>query len=521
MRVLRKALLLPGLLWLGIAASSSRADVGHTPVIFEGRAGPCVARISVRAPEVIPGLAEISIRVLEGQVNEATALPIKWNMGRKGAPPPDVARPVPGETNLFSAQLWFMESGAHAIEVTLHGSAGEGRVLLPMNSLATRVLSLPRGLGTGLVLLGGILVLLFVSIIGAAVREALLDPGVIPSRRRTWGARAAMLGAALFVSFALWGGWNWWRAEAAEYRNNRLYRPNPSRVTIDTSAVPARLRLAFEEVDPRRSAPLVPDHGRLMHLFLVREPYLDAMAHLHPVRVTRELFETPLPPLAEGEYALYAQVTHETGLAQTFTNHVHIPGFAPATDARLDFEDAWWAAARAPSAGGEGSSGPAALGDGLQMELRTGPGFTARTPVSLAVRVTDAKGAPVALEPYLGMLGHVVLRSVDGRVFSHIHPSGSFSMAAQQLFELRDAGKAPLRVEFGANDPTCRLPTVEESTAAWLAQRPTEATGEVSFPYEFTQSGPFALWVQVRVRGEVRTAKFNVTVRDTVALSLK
>ncbi len=52
----------------------------------------------------------------------------------------------------------------------------------------------------------------------------------------------------------------------------------------------------------------------------------------------------------------------------------------------------------------------------------------------LAFSVRDAAGAPVTVEPYMGMAAHAIVASRDGSVFAHLHPSGSISMAALQKF---------------------------------------------------------------------------------------
>jgi len=483
------------------------ADESHQPVFYEGKVGPYLARVSVRPPGVIPGLSEISIRILEGEVTQVSALPIKWNMGKKGAPPPDVALPVRGEEKLYAAQLWFMEGGAHGVEVILEGAAGEGRVLVPVNSVATRVLALPKYLGWPLAGMGFLLVALLVSIAGAAVRESVLAPGDVPSRGRRWAARGATVGVAALVVFLLWGGWKWWQAEAGEYRNNRLYRPRPTDLSVVNDVRGNVMRLRLDEPNPRRMPPLVPDHGRLMHVFLMRESDLAAMAHLHPVRLNRSTFETVLPPLPPGIYSAYAQITHETGFTETLTNRVELP--APVVrsggDSAADPDDAWLA--MEPSA-----DGVTDVGDGWRMARVDQETMSMGRPVSLRFQVRDSGGRPATLEPYLGMLGHMAVRSRDGSVFTHVHPSGSFSMAAQQLFEMRESGKAPRKVEYGADDPTCQLPGVEESAAAWMAQARTGGDGEVSFPYEFIRAGAYRLWVQVRSEGRIRTGVFDVDV---------
>ena len=170
-------------------AQSAHAHIGDQNVFFEGRAGAYPVRIVVRPPGVIPGLAEISVRVETNGARRVTALPMRWDSGRQGAPPPDEAKLVRGETNLFSAQLWFMRGGAQSVEVSVEGAAGIGKVIVPVNAVATRVLNMPPVLGAVLAVFGALLVLLAVSIIGAAVRESVLPGGTSPTTKRRWLAR--------------------------------------------------------------------------------------------------------------------------------------------------------------------------------------------------------------------------------------------------------------------------------------------------------------------------------------------
>src|SRR5215467_7362865 len=109
-------------------ATDTWAHLGSPNVFFEGTAGAYPVHVVIQPAEVIPGLAQISVRVDAKGVERVTALPIKWNAGRQGAPPPDVALPVRGETNLYTAQLWFMEAGAQSVELEIAAASGVGHV---------------------------------------------------------------------------------------------------------------------------------------------------------------------------------------------------------------------------------------------------------------------------------------------------------------------------------------------------------------------------------------------------------
>jgi hypothetical protein len=506
---MKRCILLLGLLAGSLVPVSAQAHVGSPNVFFEGRAGEYPVYVVIRPAEVIPGLAEISVRVEAGEIERVTALPIKWNAGRRGAPPPDVARPVAGETNLYSAQLWFMEPGAQSIELEITGSLGTGRVIVPVDAVATRVLPMPKTLGAILAVLGLALLALLLSIIGAAVRESVLAPGVEAPRRRRWYARGAMTLGALLIATFLWGGKHWWDAEAADYRNNRLYHPIAA--TAQVRAQNNRQVLRLEITDPvfSRSAPLVPDHGKLMHLFLVSEPGLGAFAHLHPTKLDRRTFESELPELPGASYRLYADVTYETGFSDTLTTVVRIPeGAASDTNglALGDPDDSWRIASD--------------LGGCRERECRLSPEcimtrlsperIDVNQPVTLHFSIRTVEGRPAALESYLGMRGHLALRRADGSVFTHLHPGGSASMAAMQLATFRIAGRLPLSAAFGADDPICQLPSATATEQGWIGGNPP-AEG-VSFPYAFPKAGLYRLWVQVKVNGQVLTGVYDVEV---------
>src|SRR5262249_3249040 len=101
--------------------------------------------------------------------------------------------------------------------------------------------------------------------------------------------------------------------------------------------------------------------------------------------------------------------------------------------------------------------------------------------VQLRFAVHDERSRSATVEPYMGMLGHLILRRVDGSVFTHLHPSGSFSMASKQLFELRLEGRAPLKAGSEKEAPICQLPPFAESQVAWIRANPADTENAVSF----------------------------------------
>src|SRR2546421_3341292 len=127
-----------------------------------------------------------------------------------------------------------MEGGAQSVEREIRGASGNGRVTIPVDAVARRVLGMPKALGAILVVLGLLLIALLLSVIGAAVRESVLEPGLEPPTQRRWRARGAVASAAILILVLLWGGKHWWDAEAADYRNNRLYHAitPDARVTV-------------------------------------------------------------------------------------------------------------------------------------------------------------------------------------------------------------------------------------------------------------------------------------------------
>lgn len=472
------------------------AHVGSPNVFYEGSAGPYPVRVVVRPPGVIPGLAEISVRVPHGDVRRVTVQPVRWDLGTKGAPRADEALPVAGEPRLWSAELWFMDFGSYSVHVAVEGAEGTGTVIVPVPAVATETLEMERGMALGLAGLGLFLFVGALTIVGAAVRESVLPPGEAPDparRRRSWIARAV---AVPVLALALLGGSRWWDAEDRAYENN-LYEAPETEAAVAAEGGARVLTLAITDTLWHYATPLMPDHGKLMHMFLVREPGLDAFAHVHPVRTDSLRFRTTLPAeLPAGTYRVYADVVHESGFPRTFVEKVTLPAAAPAAASAVDADDSW-------RVGGGGAGNAVRLEDGSTMTWERDGQPAAGRETTLRFRVTDPAGAPAALQPYMGMLSHAAVSRDDGSVFVHLHPAGTVSTTAQQVFAQRERGDTT-RTADG------RLVIRQAGHAMHAAGA---EPGVVSFPYEFPKAGRYRVWVQVKRDGRVLTGAFDADVR--------
>jgi len=529
--------------WLALlvlaCCATAQAHIGSPNVFVEDKAGEYPIRVIIRPPNVVPGLAEISVRVQE-PAQRVTVLPVFWKAGREGSPPPDVAKLVRGETNLYSAQLWLMKSGAYSVDVTVEGARGKGTLVVPVNSIATNTRPMSRGYGLMLQGLATILFLGGMMIAGAIFGEARLEPGMLPTSRDRWRSRIAIAATAGVFSLMLFGGKAWWDFEDRNYRNNALYQP-----------VPVSAQVRFEREQPiltikvdasarhGRWTPLIPDHGKMMHLFLIGDGEQNSFAHLHPVQRSTTEFEVPLPPLPAGQYHLYADVTHEDGFSETLVATPDLPATSvamkqlwlgnsgePISSADVaqmhaanmpmppDPDDSWRMdndesslQHRNPAQDATGQIADA--GSGYKMIWEKSEPIVTNLDASLRFKLLTPDNLPAQIEPYMGMLGHAAVRRNDGAVFAHLHPVGTFSMAAQQFFvegKPLKRSTSPRRPDVSSSESPSPAPEDHSRHMNHVG-----AAEEISFPYAFPESGPYRLWVQMKSQGRIFTGVFDTT----------
>jgi hypothetical protein len=476
---------------IALAALAAMAHVGSPNTFFSGVAGPYPVRVSVRLPGVIPGRAEVTVRLPGATSAHDYRVGVRagqWNVGLAGAPPPEPALPVPGDPTLYAAEIWFMTATSYQMAVDVTGPSGTGTAMVPVVALATAEREMPPWLGGVLVVLGVVLTAGLLTLIGAAVRESVLAPGDEPNPKRRRRARLAVAGSVVGAVLILWGGNVWWEAEAESYRAFVRYRPFATSTAIVDRAGRPTLTLTIRDdrwdgtpILASRYNALMPDHGKLMHMFLVREDDLGAFAHLHPVARSPEAldFDTALPPLTPGRYRVYGDIVHESGYAQTLVDSVEVAALTPAPV--TDRDDSFFVGQPAGRAEID-------VGDGTRIASTTDRGpIEAGKDTILGFAVRDASGSVVPVEPYMGMAAHVIVSSHDHAVFAHLHPSGSISMAALQKF------------------------SSERSTDH--AAHSSMVEGRVEVPYAFPKSGLYRIWVQIKRNGQVKTGAFDLDVR--------
>lgn len=512
------------MLSIGVAAQAL-AHIGSPNVFFEGRAGAYPIYVVIQPPSAIPGPAQVSVQVKEVDASGVSLVPTIYEPGKASSAPLFEASRVAGEKNLWSAEVWFLRPGSYSVEIRIKGELGDGVTVVPVNAFGTSNQQMAAALRAGLILGGVLLLFTGIGIAGAIARDGRRrrnqDVAVtpVPSGRKAMCVAALVLFAGVAAS-----GVRWHNMDLA-YRNQTVRKPE----TVYPLVRADEKELILDLLQPANANPLaswgslVPDHGKLMHVFLVRQPDLGVFAHLHPMRSAPGTFSANLPPLPAGNYQLYGELTFENGMNQTLLGDVALPkiaadpelapattlikagdvvcGFQMTTGALYsagirDADDSWHMEGTAPA---HQSNEPLPVIRNGRMASRLMGGYSLLfenagavmdgRENSLRFAAFAPDGSEAVIKPYMGMAGHAAVRRSDGSVFVHLHPSGSFSMASQEVFQRGNSSSQMNSVGMAGEDST-----------------------RVSFPYRFPKTGSYRLWVQVRISGQILTAVYDLVV---------
>jgi len=546
---IRKTLLLLGLS-LGILLRL-QAHVGSSGVLYQGQAGAYRVLVSLMPPDVIPGTANVTVYVEEGNVKKVMARPIYFRTGGAGAPSADELLPVPQQTAQFQGVVWLMAGGASSVQLTIEGDKGKSELVVPIAAISTAQREMPTGLGILLSLLGLMLVILLVTTIGASASDGLLRAGesLTFKQKRT---RLLNMGIAVVVcTLILYGGSSWWSSWANDYKRH-LYKPLEGKAVVHNQDGERLFRLKIDTTHLLKTRQrttlsfLIPDHGKLMHLFLVRQHSMDAFAHLHPERRDTATFEAYLPKLPAGKYLVYADIVQRTGFTETITDTVEIPAIYGNKFLKTDPEDTYVVSdplnnpkqipvdENVVICGKPGTQTKLKDGSTVVWEGKSNEAFEVGKPYQLAFEVLDPSGKPAILEPYLGMNGHAAIVKSDGTVYIHLHPVGTYSMAAQLSMQNRIADTT--KIYRLPNETKTFRDSIDRYVASLKAMTPADRdrflmqnmTGmnahqmagmkhenRIVFPYAFPKAGQYRIFLQIKRNGQVLTGIFDAVVKAT------
>lgn len=504
------------------SGKESHAHIGQKNIIQQTVLAGHPARIIIKKPDVIPGIAQIIIRFEDqAEMNKVSVQPVQWYLGQQGSPPPDPALPIQGSPGVYEGELWIMTSNAYSIKVSAQDENNEGSIFVPYSSKSTNTPEMGTFLQIGLFGFLLFLVFMLLAIIRQSVLHSTLKENVI-TKKRILTANIVTAIAAILVCTSIYGGKRWWDSEERSYTSNRLYKPK----MVATKIVPfnesqvVRLKIPTDEM--RRRGPLVPDHGKLMHAFLVHKEestHSSIMAHIHPKKFSKDTFWFLLPSaLPDGDYFVFADVSHESGYAQTFIGDLTLSESHNDSSESLGDVEKLWAEKNLLSMDPEDSwlvrsfSGEKTIEmeDGIKISW-TGESIE-DTSNQLQFSIQDSSGDPIIPERYLGMSAHAAVVGNSGSLYTHLHPTGNISMAAMQLFEFRDSGKLPRSI--GKDEPICELPSVEENLEAWARLDASQKPGQIIFPYLAPEDASYRVWIQFKYKGKVRSAFFNLDLKS-------
>jgi TRAP-type C4-dicarboxylate transport system permease small subunit len=477
----------------------AHAHVGSKDIYEQVKAGPYKLFVTIRTPTVIPGVAMVEVRSSGATVRNIhiTPLPITGEAS-KHPPTSDPMTNSTADPAFFTGSIWMMASGSWQVRFEVAGDAGTQTVSVPVPAVALSTLKMQHGLGITLGILGLFLVVSMGGIVAAAVRDARLEPGAIPSPNRRRRAILATAGSLVVMALLIWGGATWWNVEAASYALD-VYHP----MSVTPALAGNLLDLNVQSYDGgkertfRSNKDFLPDHGHLMHLYAIREPEMDAVFHLHPELASAGDFRIMLPTMPAGTYKLYGDIVHANGFPETLVSTISVPADMPGGS--LGPDDA----KGSPQPLSQGQLGNSyKLPDEYVMVWDRPSTISANTAYAFRFHLLNTSGKPaIDVEPYMGMAGHAAFVKTDGTVFAHTHPEGSAAMASLMLANENEGSGAAMG---GQMDASMNMDMNGH-------HEPLSST--VEFPYGFPSPGRYRIFVQMKHGTTVETGAFDVVVQ--------
>ena len=530
-----------------LAFAPAFAHIGSPEVLMQGQAGSYVMMVSVTPPDVIPGIAKVVVFTQNEPISKMSATAMFYRSGPKGTAPPETLTPVSGKPGQYSGDIWLMNSGSASIRIMAEGKFGKGELIVPVVAISTAQRSLPTNTGWILAGLGLFLFILMATIMGSSVSDALrkTSDSISPKLRRNRWIGVGV--GALLTGLLLYGGNAWWQSWANDYKKF-MYKPGQATSTLASAKDTNTLIFTIDTNGQRKSSLsfVIPDHGKLMHLFLLRYPAMDAFAHLHPQRIDSATFKSILPGLPKGQYLVFADVVYLSGFTETIKDTLNLAFDLPGSTAKLDSDDAYAFAvpanlvdniASADSnqivCGKPGTGVKLPDGSTMVWEGMTNDPLKAGEIQDMKFAIFTADKQPAKLDAYLGMGGHAAIMRNDGNVYMHLHPVGTFAMSSVKTLNNR-LTDTRIQVRNPENSQAFRdsidkdlklinaLSPVEKDNKLMegldMVGMTMDSTGRmlhpnmVSFPYSFPSPGQYRIWVQVKHKGKILTGAFDKVV---------
>ena len=234
---------------------------------------------------------------------------------------------------------------------------------------------------------------------------------------------------------------------------------------------------------------IVPDHGHLMHLFLVRTPALDRIWHLHPARQPDGSFVDTLPSLEPGRYSVFADIVDESGFPWTLVGSIDLPQI---NGTPLTGDDS---GGQAPALTSSSDSAIDVLDDGTRVVWhRDNAALRANVPMILRFEVQDQNGKPAT--------------DVE-----NLHGNGR----ARRDHELRLAGVRPhpsvrLSPDGVADDGEHQISRFNARNGYRILRDAVRDIAGAVDALWFPQPGHYRIFLQFKRANKIETAHFDTAV---------